>query len=94
MAKKSTADISMIQQIAQAIAEADNGNKCGDGGRYLQLARAALKPLANPSDAIIDAAHEAVWSDGFWAINSRRDFRKAVRAMISAAVKDGASGQQ
>jgi hypothetical protein len=34
---------------------------------------------------MIDAAHEAVWSDGFWAINSRRDFQKAVRAMILAA---------
>jgi len=38
---------------------------------------------------MIDAAHEAVWSDAFWAINSRRDFRKAVRAMIRAAVTDG-----
>jgi|HubBroStandDraft_4_1064222.scaffolds.fasta_scaffold1626860_2 hypothetical protein len=41
---------------------------------------------------MIDAAHEAVWSDGFWAINSRRDFQKAVRAMILTAMKavDGA----
>ena len=33
-----------------------------------------------------DAAHEAVWLDAFWEINSRADFRKAVRAMIRAAV--------
>jgi hypothetical protein len=37
---------------------------------------------------MIDTAHEAVWSDNFWAINSRRDFKKAVRAMILAAAKD------
>jgi hypothetical protein len=38
---------------------------------------------------MFDAAHEAAWSDAFWAINSRRDFRKAVRAMILATVKEG-----
>jgi hypothetical protein len=34
-------------------------------------------------------AHEAVWSNAFWAINGRRDFSKSVRAMILAAVKEG-----
>ena len=41
-------------------------------------ALAALKPLTRPTEAIVDAAHVAVWSDAFWAINSRADFKKAV----------------
>ena len=49
----------------------------------------ALQPLAKPTENMIDAAHEAVWSDGLWAINNRRDFKKAVRAMILAAMKEG-----
>jgi hypothetical protein len=28
-----------------------------------------------------------VWFDAFWAINSRTDFKKAVRAMIRAAIE-------
>ena len=47
---------------------------------------AALKPLANPTDAMIAAAHEAVWFDASWAINSRSDFERAVKAMIAAAL--------
>jgi hypothetical protein len=54
--------------------------------RYRRLALAALKPLARPTDVMVDAAHEAVWFDGFWAINRRADFKKAVRAMIRAAM--------
>lgn len=49
---------------------------------------AALKPLANPTDAMIDAAHEAVWFDAYWAINSRSDFQRAVKAMIAAALSE------
>jgi hypothetical protein len=40
---------------------------------------------------MIEAAHQAVWSDAYWAINSRRDFQKAVRAMILAAIAEGDS---
>ncbi|MGO9419850.1 hypothetical protein, partial [Roseiarcus sp.] len=53
--------------------------------RYRRLAVAALQPLANPTDAMIDAAHEAASFDDMWAINSRRDFKRAVRAMLAAA---------
>jgi hypothetical protein len=35
---------------------------------------------------MVDAAHEAVWFDFYWAINNRRDFTRAVRAMITAAM--------
>jgi hypothetical protein len=82
----------MLDQIAEAIAEADGGDLHADPARYRRLAQAALKPLGKPTEAMIDAAHESVWSDGFWAINSRRDFQKAVRAMVLAAMKasDGA----
>jgi hypothetical protein len=79
----------MIDLIASAIAMEDGAAAEADPDRYRRLAVAALKPLATPTEAMIDAAHEAVWSDNFWAINSRRDFRKAVRAMILAAMNDG-----
>jgi hypothetical protein len=52
------------------------------------LALASLKPLARPTEAMVDAAYEAVWSDAFWAINSRSDFKKAVRAMVRAAMDE------
>jgi hypothetical protein len=84
----------MLDQIAEAIAKANGDNVRADRARYRQLAQAALKPLAKPTEAMIDAAHEAVWSDGFWAINSRRDFQKAVRAMIIAAMKADDSGSR
>jgi hypothetical protein len=78
--------IPMIDQITLAIAKADGGDCHADGARYRRLAMAALKPLTKPTEAMVDAAHEAVWSDAFWAINSRRDFKKAVKAMIMAAM--------
>jgi hypothetical protein len=76
----------MMDQVARAIARADGVDFESDRPRYRKLAMAALKPLARPTKAI-DAAHEAVWFDGFWAINRRTDFKKAVRAMIRAAME-------
>jgi hypothetical protein len=81
--------VAMLDQIADAIAKADTTELRADPARYRRLAVAALKPLAKPTETMIDAAHEAVWFDGFWAINSRRDFQKAVRAMILAATENG-----
>ena len=46
----------------------------------------APNPPTRPTEAMVDAAHKAVCSDAFWAINSRADFKKAVRAMIRAAM--------
>jgi hypothetical protein len=54
---------------------------------YRKLALAALKPLTRPTEAMVDAAHEAVWFDAFWTIKSRAAFKKAVRAMIRAAME-------
>jgi hypothetical protein len=89
MARESTTRTTlMLDQIAEAIAKADGDDVRANPARYRQLALAALKPLLKPTEAMIDAAHEAVWSDAFWAINSRRDFQKAVRAIILAAGKE------
>lgn len=87
---KLPAATTMIDLVADAIADADDAHTQADRGRYRRLALAALRPLAKPTAGMIDAAHEAVASDGFWAINSRRDFQKAVTAMIRAALKESA----
>jgi hypothetical protein len=79
---------SMLDQIAEAITKADGGDARADPDHYRRLALTALKPLTKPTEAMIDAAHEAVWFDAYWAINSRADFRKAVRAMVLAAMND------
>jgi hypothetical protein len=35
---------------------------------------------------MVYGAYQALWLDGFWAINRRADFKKAVRAMIRATM--------
>jgi hypothetical protein len=35
---------------------------------------------------MVGAALQAVWFDAFWAINSRRNFTNALRAMMLAAI--------
>jgi hypothetical protein len=76
----------MVDQVGRAIAKADGAEYDSDRPHYRKLALAALKPLARPTEAMIDAAHEAVWFDGFWAISRRADFKKAVRAMIRSTM--------
>ncbi len=78
----------MIDLVARAIAKADGAESRVNGDRYRRLAIAALTPLTKPTAGMIEAAHQAVWSDGFWAINSRRDFQKAVREMIQTAINE------
>lgn len=78
----------MIDQIASAIAKADGARFEDDPTRFRKLALAALKPLARPTEAMVDAAYEAVRFDEYWAVNNRRDFRKAVRAMILVVAID------
>jgi hypothetical protein len=75
--------MNMIDQIAHAIAEADGSEFQAEPARYRRLAVAALRPLTNPTDAMIDAAHKAASFDDIWAINSRRDFKRAVKAMLA-----------
>lgn len=83
----------MVDQIAHAIAKADGSEFEAEPARYRRLAMAALRPLANPTDAMIDAAHEAASFDDLWAINNRRDFKRAVKAMlaVSAVQQDSPS---
>lgn len=49
------------------------------------MADAVIAEFAKPADSMIDAAYEAVRFDEAWAINSRRDFVKAVKAMVRRA---------
>lgn len=82
--------VNMVDRIAHAIAEADGGDFQVDPARYRRLALAALQPLASPTKAMIDAAHQAASFDDAWAINNRSDFKRAVKAMLAAsAVKRG-----
>lgn len=56
-----------------------------DVDRYLRIADVVIAEFAKPTAAMIDAAFEAVRFDEGWAVNSRRDFLKAVTAMVRAA---------
>ena len=87
--------MNMIDQIAHALAEADGADFQADSARYRRLAGAALQPLANPTDAMIDAAHKAASFDDLWAINNRRDFKRAVKAMLApSAIKQNNTTRQ
>jgi hypothetical protein len=79
----------MVDRIALSLAKADGQDLEEDPARYRRLAIAALQPLRVPSEAMVDAAHKAVRFDAAWVINSRRDFRRAVRAMITQAITEG-----
>lgn len=48
--------LSMVDQVGDAIAKAENGDFASDTARYRQLALAALKPLTCPTEAMVDAA--------------------------------------
>ena len=76
MTRRPISTANMLDQISRAIAQADGDSFESDPPRYRKLALAALKPLTRPTEAMVDAAHEAVWFDAFWAINSRADFKK------------------
>ena len=52
----------MIEQIARAIAKADGARFEDDPRRFQRLALVALKPVARPAEAMVDAAHETVCS--------------------------------
>jgi hypothetical protein len=78
----------IVEQIGRAIANADGADFDLDPARFRRLASAALKPLTRPTEAMIDAAYQSVRFDEAWAINSRADFRKAVRAMVRSAMDE------
>ena len=74
-----------MEHLSRALAMADKKEFESNPERYRMLARAALRELGKPSPAMISAAYEAVRFDEHWAINTGRDFEKAVKAMIDAA---------
>ena len=79
------------ERAACAAAKADRA--AGDAHRCTRMADAVIAEFAKPTDAMIDAAYEAVRFDEAWAINSRQDFRKALRAMVQTArQKQGRNG--
>jgi hypothetical protein len=48
------------------------GRAAAKADRYTPIADAVIAEFAKPTDAMIDAAYEAVRFDEDWAINSRR----------------------
>ena len=66
----------------RAAAKADRGCTVGDADRYTPIADAVIAEFAKPTDAMIDAAYEAIRFDEDWGINSRRALSKAVKAMV------------
>jgi hypothetical protein len=69
-------------RAALAIKRAARGSAADDPEFCARIADAIIAEFAKPTDAMIDAAYEAVRFDEAWAINSRRDFVKAVKAMV------------
>jgi hypothetical protein len=74
------------ERAARAVARADRGCGADDADRYTRMADAVIAEFAKPTDAMINAAYEAVRFDEAWAINSRRDFVKSVKAMVRTAL--------
>jgi hypothetical protein len=83
-----TRSATIIDRIATTLAKADANSLRSGPDHYRLLAIAALKSLLAPTESMIDAAHAAVQFDDAWAINSRADFRRAVRAMVTHAIAD------
>ncbi len=70
------------ERAGRAAAKADRGCTVGDADRYTRIVDAVIAEFAEPTDAMIDAAYEAVRFDEDWAINSRRALSKAVKAVV------------
>ena len=83
---KSVAPADFVERLALTLAKVDECDFEKDAERYRLLARAAMTELQKPTPDMISAAYEAVRFDESWAINSGRDFKKGVKAMIDAAL--------
>ena len=77
---------SFRERAARAVAKVSPECAADDVDRYNRIADAVIAEFAKPTDAMIDTAYEAVRFDEAWAINSRRDFVKAVKAMVKTAL--------
>jgi hypothetical protein len=74
------------ERAAEAVAKIARGSDANNADLYTRMADAVVAEFARPTDAMIDAAYEAVRFDEAWAINSRRDFVKALKAMVRVAI--------
>ncbi|MCJ7787232.1 MAG: hypothetical protein MUP20_00730, partial [Methyloceanibacter sp.] len=74
------------ERAARAVAKVARGSAADNADRHIRMADAVIAEFAKPTDAMIDAAYEAVRFDEAWAINSRRDFVKAVKAMVRSVL--------
>ncbi len=83
---KGAAAIDFVERLALTLAKVDEGDCEKDPERYRLLARAAMTELQKPTPDMISAAYEAVRFDEGWAVNSGRDFKRGVKAMIDAAL--------
>ncbi len=75
-----------LERLARTLAKIDQSEFAENRERFRLLARAAMTELQKPTPDMISAAYEAVRFDESWAINSGRDFKKGVKAMIDAAL--------
>ena len=79
-------DLSFRNRVARAVENSYRGAADDDAGRWVRIADKVIMEFARPTDAMIDAVYEANRFDEAWAINSRRDCVKAIRAMVRAAL--------
>ncbi len=75
-----------VDRLARTLAKTEQVEFEENPERFRRLARAAMTEFQNPTPKMISAAYEAVRFDEGWAINSGRDFKKGVKAMIDAAL--------
>lgn len=83
---KGAAAIDFVERLALTLAKVDESDFEKEPERYRLLARAAMTELQKPTPDMISAAYEAVRFDEGWAVNSGRDFKRGVKAMIDAAL--------
>jgi len=83
---KGEAAIDFVERLARTLAKVDESDFEKDPERYWLLARTAMIELQKPTPDMISAAYEAVRFDEGWAVNSGRDFKRGVKAMIDAAL--------
>jgi hypothetical protein len=74
-----------VERLARTLAKIDQSEFEENPERFRLLARGAMTELQKPTPEM-SAAYEAVRFDESWAINSGRDFKKGVKAMIDAAL--------
>ena len=83
---KGVSENDFIERLSRTLAKVDGSDIEKDPERYWLLARAVMTELRKPTPDMISAAYEAVRFDEGWAVNSGRDFKRGVKAMIDAAL--------